>query len=249
MAYVCSSSPIPQNGQMPPPASCVDASNAVIELARVVSQNGRTLVYESVPTIPGIAVDSPGAAYSAAIMLPQSELARGSVLTGVVPPPNASTLTVRPSTRRLTVIPLNWRPESGACSPSSAARLPSVSYPVSVPSLPPMLPPSSAANLGQAPATPPGCQFTGFLYRDPVSGKNLPAGNWCNIPVPRVTGGKTGVSGYGPSWGDALVDQSQVGSASPMAAWVRSNPWLVFGALGVAVLAVSAGSKRRGRFG
>ena len=97
MAYVAADSPIPQNGLMAPPAACVTASNAVIELARAVSQDGRLLVYQAVPTVAGIAADSPGAAHSAAITLPQSELARASVLTGTMPAPNASTLTVTPS--------------------------------------------------------------------------------------------------------------------------------------------------------
>jgi hypothetical protein len=148
--YVSVDSPLPQNGSMPPPAGCVNASNAVIELARQVSQYGRLVTYGSVPTLASFAEISPGAAVSAAVMLPASLLARSSVLSGAVPAPGSSTLTVQPAAvRRLVVVPLNWIPDvegGSSCSPRASA------VPLSVPAVPAVVMPVA---YGQPPAPLP----------------------------------------------------------------------------------------------
>ncbi len=106
--YVRSDSPIPQNGMLPPPAACVDASNAAIELARCVSTAGRMIAYGTVPTYESLRAISPGVEESASIMLPASELARRSILTGAAPA--AKPARVLPGRRAPVVVPLSFVP-------------------------------------------------------------------------------------------------------------------------------------------
>lgn len=155
--YVSSDAPIPQNGTMPPPARCVNASNALIALAGAVSQSGRLVAYNTVPTLSSLAQVSPGVAGAAATILPQSELARQSVLAGAVPAPGASTLAVRTTGRPVpVVVPLNYIPGvegmAGACisrvPPPATVLEPAVLMPKPLPPLPrpgpPALPPPAA---------------------------------------------------------------------------------------------------------
>jgi hypothetical protein len=112
MAYVPVDSPLPQNSTMPLPADCVARSNAQIARAQQISDVGRMRVYQASPA-PGDLLDlGVGVAASATRILPQSELARRSVLTGGTPaavPPSFRTATPAPR-----VVPIDWVAGQGA---------------------------------------------------------------------------------------------------------------------------------------
>lgn len=119
MAYVSPDCPIPQNGRMPPPQRCVDASNAAIALADRIAMDGRLRVYAAMPRLSSFRAMGPGVVASAAIMTHQSDLARSSVISAGAPPTETSTLYGVESDAP-TVFPLNWIPEVeriSACAP------------------------------------------------------------------------------------------------------------------------------------
>ncbi len=222
MSYVPVDSALPQNSRMPPPARCVDASNAAIALAEEISRNGRCRVYGTTPRLGSFVQFGPGVVASAALALPQSELARRSILSAGVPAADASTLQVGAGAAGQgpapAVIPLNWAPELGevgACiaegsSPSLVPPMPSIVMPVLLGS-------------GQSPRV--------AVERAGAAG--------------RAAGRSGGRPAGFPRWSDAAIEATTGGG---VIGWIERNPWLAVGIVALGVVAATGNRKQGRRF-
>jgi hypothetical protein len=211
MAYVSSNAPLPQNGMQAPPAAAVDRSNAMIALAACVSRNGRMRAYSTLPTYRSLASVSPQVAASAARLLPQSELARRSVLTGSMPV-------------------FYDQPSKPVTLPSGATAV-SVSrtggnYHFVTPEVVPLSHISEEVAACTGVSTGQGQVME--LPQRVIMPQRLGARERA-----LVVQGRGGVAGYVPRWGDAgSGGRVSVAATGGVMGWVRGNPWLAFGLLG-----------------
>jgi hypothetical protein len=216
MAYVSSDAPLPQNSRMQPPAECVDASNAAIRLAACISRTGRRLVFNTVPTLASFRPLGLPVVVSAAVALPQSDLARSSILASAVPSSDASTLSVEGGGQAAApaVVPLNWLAETEGVGSSCG-----------------VVQGSAGSAALQQPA----------VVMPELWGRHRSADKMPVTALERASGARGAGGGHGlPRWSDAAV---QSAPTAGVLGWIERNPWLAVGLVGLGVVAFTGGRR------
>ena|SRR5579872_2128820 len=231
MAYFSSNAPLPQNSLDPPPAWEVAQANARLYANAQASRTGRERVYADLPDVESFWGEGPGLAKDASQIIPASELARQSVLNGLVPfgmsnngNGNATALgAVGPDGQPIygqapQVFSLN-APSGNATGMSPANSDPSMPIAAPVPS--------------------PFGYLKAMASGKPGVSKRAPChqSQDATLPCPN-----RGVSGYAPPWSDAFamtVEGSQAQSGG------GNRGWIALAILGGGLFALAHAGKGR----
>ena len=229
MAYFSSDAPLPQNSLDPPPAWKAAASDARKAFFFNASRTGRERVYADLPSLDSFFQETPGLAVDAAQIVPASELARQSVLNGLVPlgtQDNATALgATSPSGQPIFGAPpvvLSLNAPGGQTTASQ-------DYFSSTPIMPVAAPVPSQYGFMDAPSA-----------NVPAKRKHLQTSEpGASLPCPP----KRGFAGYAPPWSDAYA---MVEGNCPAAAGSTGFPWVMLAIFAGGLIGLSyAGKKGR----
>ena len=224
MAYFSSDAPLPQNSLNPPPAWKVAASNRRLYENAMASQSGRERVYADLPDAESFLSEGAGLVVDASYIIPASEMARRSVLNGLVVPAtgNPSSGAVGP----------NGQPISGQTPIVYSLNAPTGQATGASPSFTPQTPTMPQA----APIT------TGYGYVNPPP--TMEIATRPPIVEPSSPGCvKRGLSGYTPPWSDAFAAVADRNCGCNGGS--KKGFWIVAAILGAGVLGLANSGKGR----